>query len=254
MRLLIIIFRGLLLGFGLIFRVLNYKTITLFFIEIIRAIANARSSEESLRFLLELEQKLFNLTGREATRYGNGIHPKHRHIGYHDFFCDRLSPGERVIDIGCGNGFLAYDMATRSGAIVTAIDLSQDNFQKAVKQFSHPRIRFIHGDVLHALPDDSFDTAVMSNVLEHFTDRIKFLISVQKYLNLKRWLIRIPMFERDWRVPLMAELGVDFRLDNTHHFEPTVVEFVKELEQAGLTITHREICWGEIRCEAKPRI
>lgn len=155
-----------------------------------------------------------------------------------------------MLDIGSGNGFLAYDMAEKAGAIVTGIELSEKNYDKALENYSHPKVKYILGDVLEYLPDESFDTIVMSNVLEHIENREGFISQVQAKIGPRRWLLRVPVFERDWRVPLMKEVGVDFRLDDTHYVEYTQEEFSKELESAGLNIDHMEIRWSEIWCEA----
>ncbi|MDH3692560.1 MAG: methyltransferase domain-containing protein [Gammaproteobacteria bacterium] len=215
---------------------------------IISSAAQYRDPKESLRLLLELEQALFFLTGSEACRYGLGLHPKHRHTKYHDFFCNRLSRGETVLDLGCGMGALAYDMG-RAGAIVTGIDLNEENINTARRRFSHKNITYIVGDVNGSVPEQTFDTVILSNVLEHLEDRVHFLRSVQQIVKPKRWLIRVPMYERDWRVPLMKELGVDYRLDATHCVEHTRKEFAAELGRAGLKLLDSEHAWGEIWSE-----
>lgn len=66
-----------------------------------------------------------------------------------------------------------------------------------------------------------------------------------------RWLIRVPTYERDWRVPLMDQLGCECRLDATHETEYTRESFHEELSQAGLAIIHEEYRWGEIWAEAR---
>jgi hypothetical protein len=68
-----------------------------------------------------------------------------------------------------------------------------------------------------------------------------------------RFLIRVPLFERDWRVPVKQELGVEWRLDPTHETEYTQESFAEEMKQARLTVTHQEIRWGEIWAEARPQ-
>ena len=110
----------------------------------------------------------------------------------------------------------------------------------------------MRGDALAWLPDEPVDTVVMSNVLEHLPDRPDFLRSVQERLGPKRWLLRVPHFERDWRLPLMKELGLDWRSDDTHETEHTLDEFKAELTEAGLEIVHLETRWSEIWCEARP--
>jgi cyclopropane fatty-acyl-phospholipid synthase-like methyltransferase len=206
----------------------------------------------SLRFLFEIDRRLYKLQGQTSIKYDGGIHTKHRHMRYHDFFVGRIRAGERVLDIGCGHGAVAYDIAEKSGAYVTGIDLSAENVQQAQSRHSHPRVRYILGDVLRDLPSEQFDVVIMSNVLEHLENRVEFLRDVQANLTPRRWLTRVPLFERDWRVPLKQELGLDYRLDPTHHIEYTQEGFVDEMQQAGLEIVHQEVRWGEIWAELKP--
>jgi SAM-dependent methyltransferase len=209
-----------------------------------------RPPKDSLLFLLELERHLFSLTGTESCRYGQGIHSKHRHTHYHEFFTQRIRPGEKILDIGCGNGSLSYDMA-KAGAQVIGMDINIDHIIFALKHFSHPGMKLIQGDVLKDLPENVCDTIVLSNVLEHLEDRIGFLRKVQERFMPARWLIRVPLYERDWRVPLMDEIGVDSRLDGSHCIEYSRESFMEELQQAGLTPVFIDIRWGEIWCEAE---
>jgi SAM-dependent methyltransferase len=217
----------------------------------INYLSTSRTPKESLVFLLELERYLFSLTGTESCRYGHGIHSKHRHTHYHDFFCQRIKTGEKVLDIGCGNGALSYDLA-KAGGQVTGVDYNKDHILFAQKQFFHPGLELIHGDVLKDIQGDRYDTVVISNVLEHIDDRIGFLKKVQQRLKPDRWLIRVPLYDRDWRVPLMEEIGVDFRLDETHYIEYSREILIEELQQAGLHPRFLEIHWGEVWCEAGP--
>ena len=170
-------------------------------------LAAGRGPKAGLRLLLELNNKIYALTGKLACEYGDGLHPKHRLMKYHDFFVNRLSQGEKVIDIGCGNGALAYDMAEHGGAMVTGIELNAYSLREARKKYSHKNLSYVCGNALTDLPDERFDVAVISNVLEHLPNRVEFLQAAQERLKPKRWLIRVPLYERDWRVPLMDELG-----------------------------------------------
>ena len=208
------------------------------------------SSAEALRFLFRLDAVLYSLEGQKAVDYDSGIHTKHRHTRYHDFFIKNIRPAERILDIGCGIGALAYDVAEKSQAHVTAIDLNPENIAKASQRYSHPRVRYIVGDVLQKLPDGPFDVVILSNVLEHLKERPAFLRHVQGVVCPSRFLIRVPLFERDWRVPLKKELGIEWRLDTTHKTEYTLESFAEEIAAARLTITHQEIRWSEIWAEA----
>lgn len=203
--------------------------------------------KESLMFLLEIDRELYSLLGGASVRYGNGTHTKHRHIGYHDFFIKNIEPGSKVLDVGSGSGFLAYDIVTKvKDTKVLGIDIDEKNVAYAKKQFIHPNLRFIAGDALKDLPRERFDVVVLSNVLEHLDDRTEFLKLLKERISPSKYLIRVPIFERDWRVPLKKELGVDYRLDPTHRIEYTQEEFFNELSQAGLRAEAYEVRWGEI--------
>lgn len=47
-------------------------------------------------------------------------------------------------------------------------------------------------------------------------------------------------------MPLKREIGVDYRLDNTHYIEYTNEEFEQEIKAAGLKIVSAKVNWGEI--------
>lgn len=201
--------------------------------------------KKSLVFLLNLQKRIITLISDRASDYEGGVHPKHRLTHYHQFFTTRLRKDEKILDIGSGRGFLSHEMA-KVGAQVTGIELSGKNVDISNKFYSAVNLKFIHGDAWKDLPKESFDTVVMSNVLEHIDKRVEFIKKVQYGVNPKRWLLRVPCFDRDWQVPFAKELGVDERLDETHFIEYTDEIFKKEMNEAQLTITHLEKRWGEI--------
>ena len=221
---------------------------------LIRALVARRAdklpADEALRFLFRLDAELYQLQGRKATDYGGGTHTKHRHLRYHDFFVDRIGAGDRVLDVGCGNGALACDVAERAGARMVAIDHSGANIAAAREKCAPSRATYQAAAALKEVPEGPFSAVILSNVLEHLTDRPAFLRQLAETTGAKRFLIRVPLFERDWRVPLKQELGVEWRLDPTHVTEHTLESFAEEMADAGLTVVHREVRWGEIWAEA----
>lgn len=216
-------------------------------------IFNIFPSRWLIRTLFKLDAVLYYFQQQAAINYGNGVHPKHRLINYHQFFTKRIVKGETVLDVGCGYGVLAFSMA-EAGGIVTGIEISERNFNGAQENFSHPNITYLLGDVLETDFDQSFDVVVMSNVLEHLPNRPEFLRNVTRSVSPKRFLIRVPLFERDWRVPLKKELGVEYRLDPTHFTEYTQESFMAEIAEAGLEITYIEYRWGEIWSELRATV
>src|SRR5262249_21848613 len=84
-----------------------------------------------------------------------------------------LKRGERVVDVGCGPGFLCEMMAAAVGPTghVTGIDISEDLIRFATDNKTSETIDYRVGDAA-ALPVDAgqFDLAVSTQVLEYVTD------------------------------------------------------------------------------------
>ncbi|MBF0419118.1 MAG: class I SAM-dependent methyltransferase [Magnetococcales bacterium] len=200
---------------------------------------------EALRFLFRLDAVFYGLQGHQAVRYDQGVHTKYRHTRYHDFFVARVHPGQKAIDIGCGDGFMAFRLAEK-GVSVVGMDISRDNIDKAKLKYVHPNLTFRQGNALQEFVAATFDVVVLSNVLEHLQGRVDFLRAVVSRYQPLLLLIRVPLFERDWRVPLKQELGVEWRLDRTHEIEYTQETFAEEVQAAGLVIRHLEVRWGEL--------
>jgi SAM-dependent methyltransferase len=213
-----------------------------------RAVAPARL----LRILCALDNLLYRAISVASVWYDGGLHVKHRLTGYHDFFVERVAPGERVLDIGCGHGALAADLARRCQATVTGVDQDPAAIRSARSRHPGPGLTFVEADA-HALPAGPYDVVILSNVLEHLEGRVVFLQETIARAGARRLLVRVPLFERDWRVPLKRELGVDFRLDPTHCIEYTVAEFEAEIAAAGLVIAESQVRWGEIWATCRAR-
>lgn len=209
--------------------------------------ASSLAPEQALRFLLVLHHRIYKALGRQAIRYGGGVHTKHRHMKYHDFFVNKIEAGAHVLDVGSGVGALAYSIATRVPDVkVCGIEIASANLALARERFSAPNLEFLHCDATGELPAREIDTIVMSNVLEHISDRVGLLRNLRKAYGDARFLIRVPTYERDWLVPLKEELGVDYRLDPTHEIEYRAGELEAELFEAGLELGEASVQWGEI--------
>lgn len=187
---------------------------------------------------------------RGALDYGGGVHPKHHLTGYHDFFIDRIGAGERVLDVGCGIGSVAHDIAVRSGAEVIGIDTSPWSLDVARRRFAHPRVTYLQANALDYVPDGPIDVAVLSNVLEHIAPRIELLRALRERAGARRVLIRVPHVDREWGVPLRRELGLPYFSDPTHELEYTPDLLREELDAAGWRMGEPILRWGEIWVEA----
>jgi SAM-dependent methyltransferase len=207
--------------------------------------------EEALRRLFLLDDHLRARIDGLAIQLDGGVHAKHRLIGYHAFFRERIEPGDRVLDIGCGKGELAADLAL-SGARVTGIDVNAGSLAFARERFADSGVELVEGDVLAwELPHD-FDVVVLSNVLEHIGPRVELLSRLRDEAHPRRFLIRVPSRERDWIVPLRDQLGLPWYSDPTHETEYTVEQLREELTAAGLVLDELVQRWGELWASASP--
>jgi len=83
----------------------------------------------------------------------------------------QVKAGERVVDIGTGAGFVAYDIADAIGATgeVVGVDLSEPMMRLGrLRCANKPWVRFETGEATHLpFPDDAFDAAISVQVYEY---------------------------------------------------------------------------------------
>jgi len=122
--------------------------------------------------------------------------------------------GERILDAGCGRGFLAAAIARRlPDSICVGVDIDPP---QTVEQLAN--LTFEVGWV-GRLPfeDNSFDTVVCTHTLEHLIDLEEALHDLRR-ITRKRLIIVVPR-EREYKYPL-----------NLHvHFFPYVHSFINRV-------------------------
>jgi SAM-dependent methyltransferase len=211
-------------------------------------------SGAALKRLFEVQDALDHVINERAMIYGCGEHPKHRLMRYHDFFIAHVADGERVLDIGCGYGAVARSIArARPRAQVTGVDYDKGRLAQARASDNPSNLAFAESDATKSVPPGPWDVVVLSNVLEHIDDRQGFLRALIVKTDAKRFLIRVPLFERDWRLPMRREVGANYYSDPDHKIEPMQEEFRHETAAAGLVIDSLETPWGEIWAALHPR-
>jgi SAM-dependent methyltransferase len=206
----------------------------------------------AVRELLLTYDDVYRALDQASIAYDGGVHVKHRLTRYHDFFVDRVRPGERVLDVGSGKGELAHDLVTRSGAMVVGVDNNPHHVAFARARFADERFEIVEGDVLAVLPDGHFDVVVMSNVLEHLDGRVELLRRIVESARPSRILLRVPVYARDWTVPLKQEVGLPWFSDPDHEVEYDPESLRAELAEAELAVSELTLVWGEIWAVAEP--
>ncbi len=199
--------------------------------------------------LFELKKNLEWVINERSIAYDKGVHPKHRLTNYHNFFIDRINDGEVVLDVGCGQAIVAASIANvRKNSLIMGIDINKDNIRKGKNLINSKKLRnvkLICGDI-NDQKELRVDKIILSNVLEHIDNRIEFIENLKLITKAKYFLIRVPLFERDWQIPLMRELGIEYFSDNDHKIEHSIMEFKKEMSDSKLIIKEMETLWGEI--------
>jgi 2-polyprenyl-6-hydroxyphenyl methylase/3-demethylubiquinone-9 3-methyltransferase len=82
--------------------------------------------------------------------------------------------GWRILDIGCGGGFLSQSLK-RLGADIKAVDSNWENIQVA-KAYDKSGIDFVHGTAEELMAQgEQFDVVCGLEIVEHVTDPAQFI-------------------------------------------------------------------------------
>jgi 2-polyprenyl-3-methyl-5-hydroxy-6-metoxy-1,4-benzoquinol methylase len=97
------------------------------------------------------------------------------------FLLEGVAAGARVLDVGCGEGRFAADLAV-AGASVVGIDVAAEPLRRA--QASHPQLdlRLVDAERPWELADASFDVVWAGEVIEHVADTAAWLSEIRRVL------------------------------------------------------------------------
>jgi len=215
----------------------------IFLLTIIESRGNINNSFISL---FKIEDNLESLINERALFYGDGKHPKHDLINYHDFFIQNIENGETVLDIGCGYGAVAFSIAKHfTQNKIIGLDIDTDRLNTAINKNNYTNLEFKLLDVTKSKLEFNTDVVVLSNVLEHIEHRVQFLTKIIQNTNVKKILIRIPAFERNWKIALRSKLKIKYFSDDEHFIEHKYDAIRNELQDADLNIISIKSIWGE---------
>ncbi|KPV56694.1 methyltransferase type 11 [Paenibacillus sp. A3] len=148
-------------------------------------------------------------------------------------------PGERILDVGCGNGNLTAEIAA-AGAIPTGIDLSEEMVRQARQKY--PELNFQVENVCHYRTDVRFD-AVFSNAALHWIKDAPAVVN-SIWLALRDGGRFVAEFAGSGNVALLTNAmeealethGYTWAGRNPWYF-PTIGEYSSLLEQTGFSVT-----------------
>jgi SAM-dependent methyltransferase len=215
--------------------------------------SRAGTPEAALKQLFLISDRLDWVINERALTLGGGEHPKIAMTAYDIFFSTEIYPFDTVLDIGCSMGTIAATIASKcSTAEVIGIDRNSDVIHKARDRYKLPNLRFLVGEAtnIELLPE--VNVVILSNVLEHIQDRVTFLTLLMSRVRPRKVLLRVPLFERSWTLPMRKRLGMPYFSDDDHYIEHTLDQFYYEMQKSGLSIIYLQTLWGEIWAKCEP--
>lgn len=156
----------------------------------------------------------------------------------YDIFLSWIKPGSKVLDLGCGDGYLAELIEKKKSCDVTCLDISEVALKKAKAR----NLKVILSSLEDPLPfnDNSFDYVIATEALEHISAAEKVLSEMARiskgYLlvsmpNIAFWKHRLALlggrFPKQWVIHPMEHLRYW-----------SVPDFKTMLEKQNLKMTH----------------
>ncbi len=124
-----------------------------------------------------------------------------------------LKPNSRVVDLGCGAGFLTNALAL-AGHMVTGVDLSKGSLEMARMSDATHSATYIEADATEVpLPSRSFDAVCAMDLLEHVADPRKVVQEAARLLK-PGGLFFFHTFNRTFMSWLLVIKGVDWCVKN----------------------------------------
>ncbi|MGO9488761.1 MAG: methyltransferase domain-containing protein [Solirubrobacteraceae bacterium] len=97
------------------------------------------------------------------------------------FLLGGVARGERVLDVGCGEGSFAALIAAK-GADVVAADVAAEPLRRARARHPGLEVRLLSGEGAWELDDASFDVVWAGEVIEHVADTAAWLSELRRVL------------------------------------------------------------------------
>ena len=149
------------------------------------------------------------------------------------FLLDHVTPAERVLDLGCGDGAFAVGLI-EAGCVVTMADVAGEALRRArARAPAAGAVALVEGAPL-PFEEDAFDVVWAGEVLEHVADVVGLLAEVRRVL---RWGGRL-LVTTPWhgRLVVATDAHFDPRADHLRFFSARTLRAV--LADAGFAPAH----------------
>ncbi|MDM8537615.1 methionine biosynthesis protein MetW [Desulfobacterales bacterium HSG17] len=155
---------------------------------------------------------------------------------------DWIKPGSRVLDLGCGNGDLLYNLAMQKQVRGSGIEINEDDVAACIEK----GISVLQGDIdseLSDFPNDAFDYVILSQTLQQVFSPARV---IKQMLRIgKQGIVSFPNFSH-WRVRLQLLLTghapITRQLPYEWHETPNIrVLSIKDFEAFARQLNFRVI-------------
>lgn len=144
---------------------------------------------------------------------------------------NRAFPSQKItiLDVGCGAGFLANDLA-QAGFELTGLDASAESLQIAKKYDRTNRVQYEQGNADNLpYPDESFNVCCAMDFLEHVDYPAKIIAEIGRVLK-PGGLFFFHTFNRNFLSWLVIIKGVEWFVKNTPPNLHRLDHFIKPSE------------------------
>jgi 2-polyprenyl-6-hydroxyphenyl methylase/3-demethylubiquinone-9 3-methyltransferase len=97
------------------------------------------------------------------------------------FLLAHVGAGERVLDVGCGEGRFTAELAN-AGARVVGVDVAEEPLRRARARHPELDLRLLAGEDGWELEDAGFDVVWAGEVIEHVADTAAWLSEIRRVL------------------------------------------------------------------------
>jgi len=137
--------------------------------------------------------------------------------------------GGRLLEVGCGDGYLLAEAERRSFE-VTGVEYSEHAARRARAGLTRGQV--LVGDLSQVdLPAGAFDVCILADVIEHVRDPRSFLSTVRKRLKPGGCLLIATPSTDSWSARLMRRRWMEFKTEHMSYFSRRTMESL--LAQTG---------------------
>ena len=160
------------------------------------------------------------------------------------FLLDCVDSSQSILDLGCKYGHDSFILSEKCKEVV-GIDYDTNAIEKAKSTYHRQNLSYLSEEGIKYLTESSkvFDVLILSHVLEHLDDPVKFLQEFKQYF--KYIYVEVPDFDRTTLNHFRKSLGMELIYsDDDHISEFDRYDLQKHFQEAGLEVLKSEYYLG----------